>query len=421
MSRSRQFDEKIPLILSAGVGLLVISVLINYVDRGDLSIASSMIQDELHISPAQIGLLASAFSWTYAACQIPSGWLVDRFNVNWIMALGFLLWSSATAVTGFVHGLAALCAVRLLLGVGESVAYPSYLKIFAKHLPEHHRGFANSLIAAGVSLGPALGVLVGGNLMAKFGWRPVFIYLGLMSLLWLPAWFAIMPRGVGFAKEGPHVGPGYGEILGKRSLWGCCLGLFCVNYVSYFLIAWLPYYLIRERHFAMGRMSLAAAFVYMMSSVFATICGWFSDRWIAQGRSPTVVRKGFMSAGMILSAIFLVASVTASAHAAIPLLLMSGAAYGISASNTWAITQVLSGPLAAGKWVGVQNSIGNLSGIATGILSGYIYGRTGAFFWAFTATAMIALVGCLSYIFIVGPIEEVQWRCSPPLDSAPPR
>jgi len=406
-------DKKLTRMISAAVGLLVVSVLINYLDRGDLSIAASMIQDELRISPAQIGFLVSTFSWTYAACQIPSGWLVDRFNVNWVMACGFLLWCSATAITGFVHGLAGLCAARLLLGVGESVAYPSYVKIFAKHLPAHHRGFANSLIAAGVSMGPALGVLVGGRLMARFGWRPFFIYFGLFSLLWLVAWYFVMPRGQGFAREGRHVGPGFPEILEQRSLWGCCLGLFCVNYVSYFLISWLPYYMIRERHLTLRRMSTIAALVYLMSAIFATSCGWLSDRWIARGRPPTLVRKGFMTAGMLLSAAFLVAGVVAPGlHLAMALLLGAGAAYGVSASNTWAITQVLSGPLAAGKWVGVQNSLGNLSGIATGLLTGFIFGRTGEFFWAFTATAIIGVVGASAYLFIVGPIEEVRWRSS---------
>ena len=120
-----------------------------------------------------------------------------------------------------------------------------------------------------------------------------------------------------------------------------------------------------------------------------------------------------MTAGMLLSAAFLVAGVVAPGlHLAMALLLGAGAAYGVSASNTWAITQVLSGPLAAGKWVGVQNSLGNLSGIATGLLTGFIFGRTGEFFWAFTATAIIGVVGASAYLFIVGPIEEVRWRSS---------
>jgi MFS transporter, ACS family, D-galactonate transporter len=413
-------DSKIARGMVVVVVLLMISVLINYIDRGNLSIAASMIQDELKISHSQLGILLSAFFWTYAACQLISGWLVDRFNVNWVMAGGFLVWSTATAMTGLVHGLAALFAVRLLLGVGESVAYPSYSKIFANHLHERHRGFANSLIAAGVSLGPALGLLAGGEVIAKFGWRPFFIVLGLGSLLWIPAWIAFMPRGPSLGGAvGRHVGPGIAEILEQRSLWGSAAGLFCVNYVSYFLIIWLPYYLTRERHLPTGTMVVIGALVYVMSSVFATICGWLSDRWIAAGSGPTLVRKGFMSAGMILSAIFLVAGVAAPRmHIAMLLWLLAGAAYGVSASNTWAITQALAGPQAAGKWTGFQNFIGNMAGIVAGALTGYLLDRTGRFFWPFTATAIIAVFGCLCYVFIVGPIEEARWRSSPRLDSA---
>ena len=413
-------DTKIARGMPAVVALLVVAALINYIDRGNLSIAASMIQDELRISHSQLGLLLSAFFWTYAACQLISGWLVDRFNVNWVMALGFLLWSTATASTGLAHGLAALWVARLLLGVGESVAYPSYSKIFANHLPERHRGFANSVIAAGVCLGPALGLLAGGGLIAKFGWRPFFIVLGLGSLLWLPAWFVWMPRGPGLAATGKHVGPGIAEILEQRSMWGTCGGLFCVNYVSYFLIIWLPYYLTRERHLPTREMVALGTSVYLMGALFATICGWLSDRWIAAGRTPTRVRKGFITTGLILSAIFLVSGVTAGPRLSVPLLLLVGLSYGMATSNSWAITQALAGPAAAGKWTGFQNCWGNMAGIVTGALTGAILDHTGRFFWAFTATAIIALLGCACYVFIVGPIEEVRWRAGPLLDPATP-
>jgi nitrate/nitrite transporter NarK len=157
-------------------------------------------------------------------------------------------------------------------------------------------------------------------------------------------------------------------------------------------------------------MVVFGALVYLMSSVFATVCGWLSDRWIAAGRAPTVVRKGFMAAGMFLSAVFLVAGVVAGGKLAIPLLLLAGAAYGVSASNTWAITQALAGPKAAGKWTGFQNCIGNMAGIVTGALTGVILNHTHRFFWAFTATAVFALIAVICYVSIVGPIEEVRWR-----------
>ena len=166
--------EALPGALSLVLVLLAISVFINYVDRGNLSIAAPMLKDELGISAAQLGLLLSAFFWTYAGLQPFSGWLVDRLNVNWVFAGGFFLWSAATAATGIVHTFAVLFVLRLLLGMGESVAYPSYSKIIALNFPEERRGTANSLIAAALLLGPGTGMLFGGLLMARFGWRPFF-------------------------------------------------------------------------------------------------------------------------------------------------------------------------------------------------------------------------------------------------------
>jgi MFS family permease len=149
--------------------LLVISVFINYVDRGNLSIAAPLLKNELGLSAAQLGILFSAFFWTYSATLFVCGWFVDHFDVNRVLALGFLLRSLATAATGVVHGFAMLLMMRLLLGAGESVAFPCYSKILALHLPEEYRGFANGAIIAGMKLGPAAGTLGAGLLIARYG------------------------------------------------------------------------------------------------------------------------------------------------------------------------------------------------------------------------------------------------------------
>src|SRR5215470_17283380 len=154
--------------------LLVVSVFINYVDRGNLSIAVPLLKNELGISASQLGILLSAFFWTYTVMLFVCGWFVDRFDASRVLALGYLVWSLSTAATGLVHGFAMLLLARLFLGMGESVAFPCYSKILARHLPEHRRGFANGAIIAGMKLGPAAGTLGGGLLMANYGWRPVF-------------------------------------------------------------------------------------------------------------------------------------------------------------------------------------------------------------------------------------------------------
>src|SRR5258708_9454722 len=177
--------------------LLFMAILVNYVDRGNLSIAAPLLKDELHLSASQLGILFSAFFWSYTALLSVSGWLVDRFDVNWVIAAGYLLWSLATATTGLVHGFALLLIMRLILGVGESVAFPACSKILALHLPESSRGLANGIIIAGVKCGPAVGTVVTGILITKYGWRPAFVAIGLVSLAWRPAWVKGKPRDEG--------------------------------------------------------------------------------------------------------------------------------------------------------------------------------------------------------------------------------
>ncbi len=291
---------KLPTALRYVLPLLAFSVFINYIDRGNLSIAAPMLKDELGMSASQLGILLSSFFWTYSLFLILSGWLVDRVSVSWVMAIGFFLWSAATSVTGFLHGFTALLVVRLVLGIGESVAYPSYSKILAKYFPAAQRASANSIIASGLACGPAFGMLLGGVLMSRFGWRSFFVVLGSISLVWLLPWFRWMPRGPGIATEmqpGPE--PTTLEILKQRSAWGTFLGLFCTAYSLYFLTAWLPFYLVRERHFSMDTMAKIGGAVFLTQALSSFVSGWIGDRWIAAGGTRTRVHMTFMIAGLL--------------------------------------------------------------------------------------------------------------------------
>jgi len=396
--------------LSAVLVLLGISVFINYIDRGNLSIAAPMLKDELAISPARLGMLLSAFFWTYACLQPVSGWLVDRLNVNWVIAGGFFLWSAATAGTGIVCTFSMLFALRLILGIGESVAVPSYSKIIALHFSEEHRGVANSVITAGTALGPGFGMLIGGTLMARFGWRPFFIVLGLVSLLWLAPWIKWMPE----ARDSIHLDttgvPSLPEFLRLRSAWGTCAGHFCHIYMNYFLITWLPFYLVRERHFSMDLMATVGGTAYLLAACFATLSGWLSDRWIMSGETPTRVRKTFVGGGMAVAGIFLGMAALSGPLTCVVMLVLGVIFYGASASNIWAIAQTLAGPQAAGRWTGFQNFFGNLGGIVVPALTGFVVGRTGHFYWAFAILTAVALAGTTFWIFLVGPVEQVVWH-----------
>jgi MFS family permease len=400
----------IPGALVVVLALLGISVFINYVDRGNLSIAAPLLKDELRISASQLGILLSAFFWTYATCQLISGWLVDRLNVNWVFAAGFSLWSAATAATGIVRVFAALFILRLLLGIGESVAYPSYSKIIAMNFPEEHRGLANSVISSGLVLGPGFGMLFGGLLMSKFGWRPFFIVLGLVSLFWLLPWLKWMPKKSQAIHHDTKSGPTLPEFLRQRSAWGSCIGLFSSNYLSYFLITWLPYFLVRERNFSMNHMAKIGGTAYLLGAIFSTLSGWLSDRWITSGATPTRVRKTFVAGGLALAGTFVALAVIGSPAYCIAAIIIGVIFFGVCSSNIWAITQTLAGPQAAGRWTGFQNFVGNLSGIVAPAITGFVLDRTGHFYWAFVILFAVAMTGTLSWIFVVGRVEQVIWQ-----------
>jgi ACS family D-galactonate transporter-like MFS transporter len=401
-------------VLTPVAVLLAISTFINYIDRGSLSLAVPLLRSELQLSPWQIGILLSSFFWTYTSFQIVSGWLVDRFNVNWVLAGGFLVWTMAAAATGLVHGFQMLLVMRLILGVGESVAFPSYSKILAKHFPESLRGRANSFIAAGIAAGPAFGIFFGAMLIARHGWRPFFMGLGLISLLWLAPWKVWMPTGPGLAVSATARTPGIPEILLQRSAWGTFLGLFAYNYLSYFLLTWLPSFLVNEHHFSMQKMGSIGGIAYLLLASSALISGWFSDLWLARGGSPTRVRKTFTAAGLAISSVSCLAVVFASnSFNAVLFLFITCAGAGLCTSNLWAITQTIAGPLAAGKWSGLQNCAGNFAGFVAPVLTGFVVDRTGHFFWAFAATSAVLLTGAASWAFLVGRVEPVPWRENP--------
>lgn len=395
--------------MNAVLLLLGLSVLINYIDRSNLSIAASLIKDELNISPLQLGTLLSAFFWTYALMQIPVGWLVDRFDVRWVFALGFFLWSGATAITGLLHGFAALLIIRVILGFGESVAFPSYSKVLGSHFKEHNRGFANSVIMTGLALGPALGVLVGGSAVARFGWRPFFVALGIIGFLWLPLWWFWRPPRAASTRAGESPA-GYLDIFRQRSAWGTCLGQAAINYYLYFLVTWLPFYLQRARHLSLTQMARQAALLFLMSAISAAVTGKLGDRWIQAGSSPTTVRKGLMAFGHVGIGIALLLTVKTSGLAFIGMLALTGIFLGISVCNSWAFSQTLAGPRMVGRWVGVQNFIGNLGGAVAPALTGFLLGRTGSFYWPFFITAIVAWIGAIAWYFVVGPLEEVDWQ-----------
>ena len=342
--------------MSVALSLLVVCVFINYVDRGNLSIAAPLLKNELALSASRLGILLSAFFWTYTLFLFICGWFVDRFDVNRVLAVGFLVWSLATAATGLVRGFTMLLIMRLILGMGESVAFPCYSKILARHLPEHARGFANGAIIAGMKLGPAAGTLGAGLLMTHYGWRPVFLAIGLLSLMWLPGWIKWMPR-----REAPSRSASTArvrDVLRQRQFWATAAGSFCTAYPLYFTITWLPFYLVHEQHLAMHDMVNKAALFYTVDATAALATGWFADFWIRRGLAVGVVRKSAMGLGWITAAIGFLGCSSAGPHSYLAWLMLAGVGLGTGNSGIWAFSQTLAGPRVVGRWCGLLRERG---------------------------------------------------------------
>jgi MFS family permease len=383
-------------------------VLLNYIDRGAIGIAAPIMKKELALSSEAYGLAFSAFFWVYAPVQLIAGWLCDRFSVYKLMAVGILLWAGSTLLMGLAGGFASLLVLRVMLGVGESISFPGSSKIIARHVPAANRGSANAIVAAGIALGPAIGTLAGGLIVASWGWRAMFVTFGLLTLLWLAPWRSAV-RALS-AEQLADIGARVpmGALIGRWSLWSMsivhCLG----NYCFYFLLAWLPLFLVQSRGFSITEMTLLATLGYAVQAVCALSYGRFSDWWTRSGRSEAACRRWMMVASQTAAAAAILGLAFAHSAVAIALLLcLAGAASASLSMNLYAVAQMFAGPRAAGTWIGFQNAIGNLSGIFGPILTGIIVQRAG-YDSAFVVTAAIAALGAVWWAVGVPTIKQVE-------------
>jgi MFS family permease len=392
---------------SALVLLLGIAIFLNYVDRGSLPTAAPLLKGDLKLSNEEYGLAISAFFWIYAPIQLFAGWLCDRFSVYKLLATGILIWALSTLMVGLAGGFLSLFVLRVMLGVGESLAFPGSSKIIARHVPPERRGTANAALAMGIAFGPAVGTLAGGLMVASWGWRPMFFVFGGVTLLWLLPWTQLMrslPEGTHAIRE-PRV-PAM-KLLRLWPLWSMSIVHALGNYCFYFLLAWLPLFLTESRGFSKTEWVYIATNGYAMQGVCAFAFGHFSDWWTRSGRSEPLCRRSMMVASQSVAALSIFG--LAFAHSALIiaiLLCFAGAATAALSMNLYAIAQMFAGPRASGSWVGFQNAIGNSSGIFGPIVTAYVVTHAG-YDAAFYLTAAVAAVGALWWAFGVPKIEPV--------------
>lgn len=391
------------------IAVLNLGVCIAYFDRANLSIA--LIDDGFksffRLSDGDRGLLNSAFFWSYAFLQIPAGWIVDRYGVKYPYAISFLAWSLMSAGTVVASSVSQLFALRFLLGVGESIVTPASMRWIRYHFSEKERGLAVGVYMTGTKIGPALGAFLATQLTVAYGWRTMFLILGLGGLLWLIPWFLMAKdddrqlEQAAAQKSGAASSVSFGRLMGSPVIWGTIIGTFCYMYFVYFCMTWMPAYLKEARKLSLTSSGLYTAFSFGGMSAVAVFGGWLADRMIAKGNDPVRVRKAFTIAGFLMASTQLIGAVSDSLNVALFFAVFSLSGLGLATANYWALTQTLIPGGAIGKIVGIQNCAANLPGIVAPILTGWLVQKTGSFEGPMFAIGFFLLLGIASYVFLV--------------------
>jgi sugar phosphate permease len=398
--------------------MLVIAGTLNYLDRSTLAIANPLIRKEMGLSIANMGVLLSAFLWAYAFSQLPGGALVDRIGPRRLLGLGLALWSLAQAAAGFVTSFAQFSTARVLLGIGEAPMFSSAVRVVRDWYNVRDRGLPTGIWNCTSSLGPAIAPPILTVLMLAFGWRWMFIIMGIAGLVVATTWFAFYRDAANAGltqderryltehEEAPathHASLAeWGALFRFRSTWGLILGFFGVVYMGWLYLAWLPGYFEIQRHMSIPRTGWVAAIPFAFGVLGSIGGGWFADRLMAAGFSPINSRKIPVIVGLLGMAGFtIVAAETPSntiAVACISAALMFGAC---SSGMSWALASVAAPANLTASLGAIQNFGGYLGGALAPLITGFIVQATGSFVPALLISAGIGLASALAYLVFI--------------------
>ena len=360
------------------LALVFSGIVISYVDRGNLSIAAPSIMREFRIEPSAMGVLLSAFFWTYGAFQIPAGILVDRLGIRRVYAAGFLLWSIASASIALSRGTGDIIGLRMVLGFAESIGPLASLSFIRNNFAGKDQGLPTSIYIAGQSIGPALGALVGAGLLERFGWRMMFAATGLGALLWLPCWLLAAPADRSRSErraEAPVLRRrwAFSALLVSPAFWALSFSILLASYYWYFVLTWVPSYLVISRGFSnlqMGRVISTSLFTMAATNVAA---GFAADK-LAGRIGVFRSRLLFAVAGYLGTAAILLLLVVQNRNLVLPVLTFSICATGAGNSSFWAIVQQVSPKTLAGRSVGYLNTLSQVAGAVAPVVTGWILG-----------------------------------------------
>ncbi len=389
------------------IGLLSLGMIIAYVSRANVSVALAA-PDFIRLfqlSDSDRGTLNSAFFWAYAVLQIPAGWVVDRYGVKFPYAISFLFWCLASAGTALAGSLRQLTALRVVLGIGESVVAPASYRWIRFHFEEKQRGLAVGLYMTGTKIGPAIGAPLAAWLIVRYDFRMMFLAIGLGGLLWLLPWMLLVDDDDRELAKRAAIKAGdaapFGRILASPVTWGTVIATFCYMYFVYFCMTWMPAYFVEQRHLSLSKMGLYTFFSFGGMAIVAALAGWAADLLISRGANPVTVRKWFTIAGFAVACTELIGAQVSSVPAALAFAVVSLSGLGLATANYWALTQTLIPGAAIGRVSGIQNCSASVAGIAAPILTGWLKQQTGSYEAPMRVIWVFLVIGVLSYLLMV--------------------
>ncbi|HEX9853552.1 MAG TPA: MFS transporter [Woeseiaceae bacterium] len=409
------------------LALISVGTAINYLDRAVLGVAAPGIISDFGFGAGVMGILFSAFSWTYAAAQIPGGVILDKIGTRLTYFWSVGLWSIFTLLHGLTTGFASLLAFRLGLGISEAPCFPANSRILASWFPQNERARANSVYSVGQYFGLAFLAPLLFLIVASLGWRALFVIAGLVGLVFAAAWLKLyrepgdhptinkaeldyIAAGGGLAapsRPTPFSMRSMGVLLRHRQIFGASLGQFAGNSTLVFFLTWFPTYLATERQMEWLQVGFFAVMPYIAASVGVLIGGQVSDRLLAKTGSANIGRKLPIILGLLLASTIIFANYVESNAAVIAI--MSLAFFGQGMVNLgWTLITDVAPRQLIGLTGGIFNFCANLAGIATPMVIGFIVGATGSFFGGLAYIAVVALIGVFSYVFIVGDVHRIE-------------
>jgi ACS family D-galactonate transporter-like MFS transporter len=412
--------------------MIFICVVITYLDRSNISITAPAMRHELGIDTVRMGWILSAFGWTYAFCQIPGGWLVDRIRPRYFYPGILILWSVATAFLGMVGSFVALLCLRLLIGALEAPSYMINNQVVTSWFPDRERAGAIGFYTSGQFIGLAFLQPLLVWLVAEHGWRAVFFTTGIGGMFWGLIWWVTYrtPRESGRANAAEialiEAGGGLvdlgsaeankqkrklswndlGTVFKYRKLWGVYIGQFAVTSCQWFFLTWFPTYLVEFRHLSILKSGIYVSLPFIAAFFGTQLAGFLSDRILRSGRSLGLARKSPIIFGLLLSSSIVGANFVDAPELVIAFMALAFFGNGM-ASIGWSLISHVAPRHLIGLTGGTFNFISNLSGITTPLIIGYL-AQGGNFAPGLTYIATVAVIGALTYIFVIGKLERVE-------------